>query len=91
MWTFDVNYVTRNNGYVQLLAALCVFQPLLRDLSQMSAELFVKPTSVRYFFCGAKMSLPLALQVPKPDWVVQSHNIGSCLFSRATPGNWANL
>ena len=24
MWTFDVNYVTQNNIYVQLLATLCV-------------------------------------------------------------------
>ena len=31
MWTSDVNYVTQNNGCMQLLATLCVFQPLLHD------------------------------------------------------------
>ena len=48
MWTFDVNYVTQNNSYVQLLARLCMFQPLLHDL-----------LAVVYDFCGGKMSLAL--------------------------------
>ena len=60
MWTFDVNYVTQYNRYVQLLATLYVFLPLLRDLCQVSTELrFVKPAVLRDF-CRAKMSLPLA-------------------------------
>ena len=63
MWTFDPNYVTQNNNYVQLLATLCVIQPLLRDLSPTSTERFVEPAVLRDL-CGAKMPLLLALQVP---------------------------
>ena len=55
MWTFDVNYVTHNNSYVQLLVTLCVFQPLLRDLRQTFTKSFVKPAVVRDFL-GSKMS-----------------------------------
>ena len=40
MWTFDVNYATQNNSYLQLLATLCAFQPLLRGLRQTSTERF---------------------------------------------------
>ena len=29
MWTFDVNDITQNNSYVQLLTMLCMLQPLL--------------------------------------------------------------
>ena len=60
MWTFDLNYVTQNNSYVQLLATQCLFQPLILDLRQTSNERFLKLAVVRDF-CGAKMSLPLAL------------------------------
>ena len=56
MWEFDVNYVIQNNRYVQLLATLCVFQPLLRDLLKTSTERFVKRAGV-CDFCGAKISL----------------------------------
>ena len=48
-----------------------MFQPLLRNLHQISTEHFVKPVVV-HDFCGAKMSLPLALQVPELDWVAQT-------------------
>lgn len=61
MWTFLVNYVTQNNSYVQLLAMVCVFQPLLRDQSQLSTERFVKPAAARDFVC-AYLWLPFALQ-----------------------------
>ena len=33
-WAFYVNFVTQKNSSVQLLATLCLFQPLLRDLHQ---------------------------------------------------------
>ena len=46
MWTVDINYVTQNNGYVQMLATLRVFLPLLRDLREMSIERFVKPAVI---------------------------------------------
>ena len=61
MRTFDVDYVTQNNSYVQLLASLCVVLPLLRELRQTSTERPVKPAVVRDF-CGAKISLHLAMQ-----------------------------
>ena len=61
MWTFDVNYVTQNNSYVQLLAILCVLQALLCDVYQTSMERFMKPTAVRDF-CDTKMSLSLHYQ-----------------------------
>ena len=64
VWTFDVNYITWNNSYVQVLATLCVFQPLLRDLRQASNERFMKLAVVRDFF-GTKMSVPLALHYQK--------------------------
>ena len=38
MWTFDVNYVTQNNSYVQLLATLRELLPLLRNLRQTSTR-----------------------------------------------------
>ena len=56
MWEFDVNYVIQSNRYVQLLATLCVFQPLIRYLLKTSTERFVKPAGV-CDFCGAKISL----------------------------------
>ena len=86
---FDANYIIQNNSYLQLSATLCVFQPLLRDPRQTSTERFMKSAVVRYF-CGTKISLPLALQVPKLDWVVQGV-ISACLFSHAIPGNWASI
>ena len=89
MWKFDVNDLTQNNNYVQWLATLCVLQPLSRDLRQTSTERFVK-TADAGGVCGAKISLPLALQVPRLDWVVQGVTI-SCLFSRTIgTGNWAS-
>ena len=60
MRMFDVNYVTQNNSFVQLLATLCLFLPFLHDLCQTSIECFVKPAVVRDF-CGTKMSVLLAL------------------------------
>ena len=57
MKTFDVNYVTQNNSYMQLLATLCMFQTLLHNLHKKSTECFVKPAVV-CDFCGTKMSLP---------------------------------
>ena len=56
VWTFDV---TRNNSYVQLLAPLPVFLPLLCDLCQRFTERFLKPAVVH--------DLSLALH----DWIVQ--------------------
>ena len=41
MWLFDVNYLTQNNIYVQLLTTLCII-----DLRQTSTERFVKPAVV---------------------------------------------
>ena len=35
-WSFYVNFVSQKNNSVQLLATLCLFQPLLRDLRQTS-------------------------------------------------------
>ena len=35
-WAFYVNFVTQKNNFVQLLATLYLFQPLLRDLCQTS-------------------------------------------------------
>ena len=58
IWTVDVNDETQNNSYVQLLATLCVFQPLLRNLRQTSTKRFVKQAVVRDF-CGAKKALPV--------------------------------
>ena len=55
---FDGNYVTQKNSYMQLLAPLCVVQPLIRDLCQTFTERFVKPVGVRDF-SDAKMSMPL--------------------------------
>ena len=73
MWTFDVNYVTRENSYVQLLAPLRVFLPLLRDLRQTSTERFVKPAVVRDFW---------NIALPTCDWAVQGviscHVTGQC-------------
>ena len=60
---FNINYTTQNNSYMQLLATLGVFQPLLRDVHQTSTKRFVKPVVI-HDFCGAKISLPLALQFP---------------------------
>ena len=60
MCTFDVDSITQNNGYMQLLATLCMFLPLLRDLHQMSSECFMKPAVERNFW-GVKVALPLAL------------------------------
>lgn len=62
MRTFDVDYVTQNVSYVQLLATPCVVLPLLHNLRQTSSERFVKRAIVNDFFCGAKIELPLALQ-----------------------------
>ena len=61
MWMFDINDVTQNNNYVQLLAALRVFLSLLllRDLRQTSTEHFVKPAAVHDFW-NVKLSLSLA-------------------------------
>ena len=59
MWTFDVDYVTQNNSYVQLFAKLSVFLPFLRDLQQKSTERFVKPAVVHYLW--DVKSLPLSL------------------------------
>ena len=56
MWMFDINNVTQNNSYIQLLATLCMFQPLLRDLRQTSTERFMKPAVV-HDFCCTKLSL----------------------------------
>ena len=61
MWTFYVNYVTQNNSYIQLLATLCMFLPLLRNLRQTSTERFMKPAVV-HDFCGGKVSLALHYQ-----------------------------
>ena len=67
MWTFNLNDVTQNNSYVQLLATPCVFLPWLRDLHQTSTERFVKPAIVHDFW-GMKLSLPLArTALPKFD------------------------
>ena len=56
MGTFDVNYVTRNDSYVQSLATLRVFQPLF--------ERVMKPAVVRDFG-GAKMSFVMTgIRVP---------------------------
>ena len=52
LWTFDIDYVSQNNSYVQLFATRCVFLPLLRNLRQTFTERFVKPAIVRDF-CGA--------------------------------------
>ena len=60
MWMFDVNDVTQNNSYIQLLAPLCVFLPLLHDLCQTSTDRFMKPAVVHDFW-NIKLSLPLAL------------------------------
>ena len=49
MWKIDLNYITQTNSYVQLLATLCLFYPLLRDLRQTSTERFVKPAVVQDF------------------------------------------
>ena len=68
MWMFYIDYITRNNSYVQLLATLCMFLPLLHDLCQMSTECFAKPAVV-YNFWGVK--LLLALGLPKPYRVVR--------------------
>ena len=38
--------LTQKNSYMQLLAMLCAFQPLLRDLCQTSAKRFMKPAVV---------------------------------------------
>ena len=35
-WAFYINFVSQKNSSVQLLITLCLFQPLLRDLRQMS-------------------------------------------------------
>ena len=85
MWTFDVNYVTQNNIYVQFLATICVFQQSLRR--QMSTVRFVKPAVARDFY-GANMSLPLALFCPKLDWVLQ--RVSNKLLS-LTPCNAGQL
>ena len=69
---------------MQLLTPLCVFQLLLRDLRQISTECFVK-LAVVCDFCGVNMLLPLALQVPELDWIVQGV-ISSCLFSHTNAG-----
>ena len=31
MWTFDINYVTQNNSYMQLLATLCMKKADVHD------------------------------------------------------------
>ena len=55
MGIFDVDYITQNNSYVQLLAPLCMFQPLIHDLRQTTTEYFVKPAVVHDFW-GVKLS-----------------------------------
>ena len=72
MWTFNVDYVTQKNSYVQLSATLCVFLPLLRDLRETSAERFVKPAVVRDFW-GLKLSLPLAVHYLNTGYSARSH------------------
>ena len=63
MWAFDINYIMQNNTYVQLLAMLSMFQPLLHDLRQLSTEHVVK-LAVVHDFGGAKILLPLLLLLP---------------------------
>ena len=46
IWTFDVNDITQNNSYVQLLVPLCVFLPLLCDLRQTYTKCSMKPAVV---------------------------------------------
>ena len=67
MWMFDINYVTQNNSYMQLLAMLCVFLPVLRDLCQTSTKHFVKPAVV-HDLCGMKWSLQLVLHYQNLTW-----------------------
>ena len=52
IWIFDINYVTQNNSYIQLLAPLCSFLPLFRDLCQTSTKCFVKSAVVHDFYLG---------------------------------------
>ena len=84
MWTFDVNHVTQNNSYVQLLATQRVFLPC--DLPQVFTKRNLKPAVVRVFVVARRCNLPLALQVQNLDWAVRGVT-GSCSGCLSVPCN----
>ena len=70
MRTFDVDYVTQNVSYVQLLATPCVVLPLLHNLRQTSSERFVKRAIVSDFL-WREDGIAIGIATPNLDWVVQ--------------------
>ena len=80
MWTFDVDYVIRNNKSSYLLTTPCVFSTIVPN--------YVIYAKRSYKFLGHEVISIFAIVLPKLDWVVQGFII-SCsgyLFSRTTPG-----
>ena len=53
MWTFDVNYVTQNNIYVQLLATRCVFNHFYMIIALSKLDWLVQEVISSCLFFGA--------------------------------------
>ena len=73
-----------------MLATLCMLQPLLRDLRQLSTKCFLKPAVVLVLFLFREDVTVSATALPIFDWVVQGV-ISSCSGCIVGPCNAEQL